>query len=615
LVGFVNSVIIVICWDELVNIKASDAKLPVIILLGIFLFCAFISFDQNEQTYKGFVIAFLLILGLAVINSLSAGDKEKRAAAGVFICLLVVVNTLMIFHRQYSFSYENNKGLKLAEDLSRDLYKCEADVIKELSKIDGVEDRLYRYSGETSINPGMLSGVSSTSFYLSALNPYDDLFQYELAMRNPTSWSPRDYDERTIANAIAAVRYYFRTDKDDLELPFGYSYIGEVDNAKEKRDAITRDIMKDQGSELNVPQLLYLGEKYKDINYYFRNDFALPMGFMYDRYIGESDIDGLAYNKKENVMLDAAVIADEFKEAAKGDEMARPFDEEQVPYIIFPEETTAAISPDGKFIVTDNSQQVTLLLEKPVKNAELFVEINNMTFERTLEKDLYFGDDKIYDPYGIYNPAEYERFSPRQKYDIIKESLMTKEPETTIAVKDDLDRKKGVEIFSSYDKNYCGREAVALNLCYSDEEAHKVIIEFQGSGVYKADSINIYGRKMDDYPMRIAALQDNVLENESIETDRITGEINALNDGLLYLSVPWSAGWKVYVDGLEETLIRANYLFSAVPMSKGHHSIELKYFTPFLRIGEIASIIGFIIFFVLLTVYEKRRKKKDESAE
>jgi hypothetical protein len=55
--------------------------------------------------------------------------------------------------------------------------------------------------------------------------------------------------------------------------------------------------------------------------------------------------------------------------------------------------------------------------------------------------------------------------------------------------------------------------------------------------------------------------------------------------GLLVLSEVYDPGWRAYVDGKRVDLLRADFLFRAVPIPAGEHSVEVRYQPPSLRAG------------------------------
>jgi uncharacterized membrane protein YfhO len=63
----------------------------------------------------------------------------------------------------------------------------------------------------------------------------------------------------------------------------------------------------------------------------------------------------------------------------------------------------------------------------------------------------------------------------------------------------------------------------------------------------------------------------------------------------LILTDNWHPDWKVFVDGEESILYRANYTFRAVYLSQGKHEVVFAYVSPYFNAGRIISIIAFLV--------------------
>ena len=77
----------------------------------------------------------------------------------------------------------------------------------------------------------------------------------------------------------------------------------------------------------------------------------------------------------------------------------------------------------------------------------------------------------------------------------------------------------------------------------------------------------------------------------SYQPERIVIEAELAAKGYLILSDTYYPGWRVWVDGNEEEIHRADYLFRAVYLSKGKHLIEFVYDPASLKIGAAISLV------------------------
>lgn len=107
-------------------------------------------------------------------------------------------------------------------------------------------------------------------------------------------------------------------------------------------------------------------------------------------------------------------------------------------------------------------------------------------------------------------------------------------------------------------------------------------------------------------------LSETVLQDVSYDDTGIQGVVNCEADGLLFTSIPYDEGWKVYVDGEEAEITKIFNAFIGIKLQKNVHKVEFKYTTVGLKYGIILTGIGWCIF-VLLYFASVRRSKKGVS--
>lgn len=81
--------------------------------------------------------------------------------------------------------------------------------------------------------------------------------------------------------------------------------------------------------------------------------------------------------------------------------------------------------------------------------------------------------------------------------------------------------------------------------------------------------------------------------------------------GILVLADSFYPGWRVYVDGQDKEILRANLFFRAVPLSPGEHLVEFRYEPRSFRIGLIISLItlsGVVIGSILLRFVNQNKR-------
>ena len=82
------------------------------------------------------------------------------------------------------------------------------------------------------------------------------------------------------------------------------------------------------------------------------------------------------------------------------------------------------------------------------------------------------------------------------------------------------------------------------------------------------------------------------------QPNRVRIEVHAASDGFVVLSDLYYKGWKAFVDGGNEEVYKADYIFRAVPVQKGTHLVELIYDPLSFKLGigvsacALAVLIG-----------------------
>jgi len=66
-------------------------------------------------------------------------------------------------------------------------------------------------------------------------------------------------------------------------------------------------------------------------------------------------------------------------------------------------------------------------------------------------------------------------------------------------------------------------------------------------------------------------------------------------------------GWQATVDGLPAPIYRANYLFRAVPVPPGAHTVVMRFDPLSVRVGLAASLLTLLGALVLLRAWRPRR--------
>ena len=127
----------------------------------------------------------------------------------------------------------------------------------------------------------------------------------------------------------------------------------------------------------------------------------------------------------------------------------------------------------------------------------------------------------------------------------------------------------------------------------------------------KISEIKVYTRKDDEVSRKISELLKNRFDIHLFEEDRIIGEIECEEEKILSFTIPYSNGWKAYIDGIEQDVYPVNIAFLGMNIPEGKHIVELKYFPDELQIGIYCAVVswGIVVLGIIISHVKKKRLK------
>lgn len=152
---------------------------------------------------------------------------------------------------------------------------------------------------------------------------------------------------------------------------------------------------------------------------------------------------------------------------------------------------------------------------------------------------------------------------------------------------------------------YGGKHNWLVNLGFAEEPIDEITITFHHVGEYTLDSIKVYERSQDIIEESIQQL-DDVCEDIHVEGNKISANASFDSKRYLFISVPYSKGWKAYINGKEAEIIRTDDAFMAILLEAGEYKIELHYITPYVVVGAGMSATSLV---VVIAYYMVRRRK------
>ena len=143
-----------------------------------------------------------------------------------------------------------------------------------------------------------------------------------------------------------------------------------------------------------------------------------------------------------------------------------------------------------------------------------------------------------------------------------------------------------------------GKRSYILNLGWL-EAGDSFTISSSDSDNMSLSIFRLNEEKLTD-AMEIMGSQPLVVDKYT--SSSVSGYITCTEDGMMYTSIPYEQGWTVYVDGSRvDTLAFADTLLM-IPLTKGEHTIEMRYWPAGLTEGLIISAVAIFCFALLAFV-------------
>lgn len=118
-------------------------------------------------------------------------------------------------------------------------------------------------------------------------------------------------------------------------------------------------------------------------------------------------------------------------------------------------------------------------------------------------------------------------------------------------------------------------------------------------GIYSISDLNMYTMPINDIDALIQTVDEYIIDREKTYGDNICGTINVSNDSKFILSIPYDKGFTVMIDGKKCDYQCTNMNFIGFDISKGNHTVELMYKSPWRKTGIILSSIGLTILLLI----------------
>lgn len=293
----------------------------------------------------------------------------------------------------------------------------------------------------------------------------------------------------------------------------------------------------------------------------YENKNYLPLGVTYSSYMTRTDYDKLNPIERELALLNSSVV-------------------------------------DNKIAnkIFENNKTITGVYTSEMK-------INN-------EKNIDAGKSYLKTKYGGALEYNFNGLKDSLTYIVFKGVHVKDTDQGDTAAEYKSDGNTGnLRVIGDYSDGYYYKEASVFNMGYSKKSQNHVDIKFNSNRKYTFKDVYAAMVPASNYDNAASNLRKEVLENVKLSDNHISGNIKASKDKILQLSIPYSKGYKIYVDGKKTETFSSGIGYIGVKILKGSHNINVTYKSPGIVSGAMLTIISTLFWAFYVIRIERVRKQ------
>ena len=261
--------------------------------------------------------------------------------------------------------------------------------------------------------------------------------------------------------------------------------------------------------------------------------------------------------------------------------------------------------------------------ENKIKNEENEIKLNSKILHKSISfienNDVKIEDNKITTKkknatFEIDFAGEEDSDSRKELYLLFKNFYYTTDNEEHVKPKitfvADSGKKESFSFELTSSNDSMGHNRMP---CFGlqDCESGKFFVTLGNKGVYEFDEISVFALDISERDKKFNSRYNDEISSLTFAENKISLETSLKERQFVRFSMPYSKGWKIFIDGRERKSYRCDIAFIGTFVESGNHSVVLKYNTPFLNIGLVVSLLGLIILIVLCFCQKSRRKENE----
>ncbi|WP_429971577.1 YfhO family protein [Fructilactobacillus sp. Tb1] len=623
-------------------------------LVSLIWLCNGFIFKVHRHDFAEYMLLFIL-LGVLFIAKFYHWKTQTLISSVLLLVTLNLISLGIGFYSPDSSGY--SKGMlnkDVAQNYTQNYYNGAEKFVKpKLGHYRTTIGPKYHYFPDTrdnfintdffnaASNLPMILGTHDIASYLTVENGFVGNLERLVQNNQFTQNDPvAQNDYRSTLESFFGVKYMFvRSDKAHKDLPYGFKLVRDHHDPKLFKNAS------------NVPS-----DKYAVGTVLAKNKNALPLMFTQTKIINDKAFTKLSANNKEQVMLQAANVAKSISGISnlnyhsqlkhlnykvKFDTKQLITNQKMLDKSDFADKTNHATSPNFHYasetqiqnILQQNQKIVTKLqkqnhdglhyltkdaLGKPIpttikianpaktKNAELYLELDGI-------KGSYASKNSLNQIKANNNELTNKSETKFEKLNLFRKNISTYNNGSFILQANAKGMSNAVTQLGTDElSNYLPKQHALINLGYSKNARKQIELKYSGVDALHFKHARVIAVPFDaKYDATIKQNQQNGLTNIKTKANQITGTSHNEKKSILTTSIPYSAGWKLTIDGKAAPTQSVNKAFVGAVIPAGKHHIKLNYQTPGLMLGKIISMLSLFIILItsLILWYFKKDKK------
>lgn len=572
------SYILVKTWPDLRSLKEKKQR-QLILCTMIYCGLCFV-FEQSRSEMLMCALVTLVLLVMWQLTVAARWAVQNRifltrccTVAGLAVCLI-----LQAFYKyapeEGNYVGEFNENNRAMEQLTN---RAPSVLAKEIS--DDSFWRYDQYGTNERYNAAVALGLHGVSYYWSLSESDYGQFQRELYLNNQIDYQYTDLDGRSFLDALASVKYFIAPAAAENFVPYGFSekiatrWVGNEDREAQEAETVGNSTDGMDAVKYSV---------YKTQN-------SLPLGYTYDTWIAREDYEQLTAVQKQQALLQGAVVDD-----SSLPETVPLFDEQEQEYSM---QIGNGIEMQEQGLLVRKAGATVAFQFEGIPQCETYLILEGLDFEGICPSDQYTKEE--WDGLSLYEKNQVKKQDEKWVY-----------PDTTSLTVAGNSTK---ELYYANDRYtfYTDLHDFLINTGYSENTLQTITVTFNKPGYYTFDQCSIVCQPVERLGTYVEERKQEVLENLSLEANRISGTIQLDTKKILCLSLLYSDGWTAYVDGEKTELLKVNTMYMGLELDPGTHEIELRYRTPGVAAGLVLTVSGSVLTVVLWCysgIREKRQK-------